>query len=434
MLTPKATETPLRLGIFGAAPDTGNLGVSALCHSVLSGLGGRINDAALTVFDNGRGLRMRDYQRLRLTRPVSHCGMRNSRRIYQHDSMINMQLTAMLGGTGNANLNALKNLDVALDISGGDSFTDLYGAHRFQTITRTKQLLLRLRRPLILLPQTYGPFANISNRKTSSEIVRAADYAWARDARSFEYLKELLQGEYDPRRHRRGVDVAFLLPPKKPRAIPECLTEPTREVVGININGLIYNDPVGAKQNFGLMADYRRAVVEIVRQILRESNCTIMLLPHVLTPTGHPESDLDACLDVCRQVGKSYSDRIFIPDANYNDQEAKWMIARTSWFCGTRMHSTIASLSSGVPTLAIAYSKKTLGVFETCAQGHNVVDPRLLQTEELIELAVRRFSERESIRKQICATLPKLLETAKQQMDEISSACCALSRTPEAVF
>jgi polysaccharide pyruvyl transferase WcaK-like protein len=40
----------------------------------------------------------------------------------------------------------------------------------------------------------------------------------------------------------------------------------------------------------------------------------------------------------------------------------KWIIAQCSVFAGARTHSTIAALSSGVPTLSIGYSLKARGI------------------------------------------------------------------------
>ena len=42
---------------FGAAPDTGNRGVSALFRCVMEGVGSALPDSKLLVFDNARGIR-----------------------------------------------------------------------------------------------------------------------------------------------------------------------------------------------------------------------------------------------------------------------------------------------------------------------------------------------------------------------------------------
>jgi polysaccharide pyruvyl transferase WcaK-like protein len=99
--------------------------------------------------------------------------------------------------------------------------------------------------------------------------------------------------------------------------------------------------------------------------------------------------------------------------------EVKWVISQLDWFCGTRMHSTIAALSSGVPAAAIAYSPKTLGVFETCGQGAHVADPRQLDTGDVVERLWQSWAAREEARRSLQATLPAVLRRAEEQMDAI---------------
>jgi len=94
--------------------------------------------------------------------------------------------------------------DAVLDISGGDSFTDLYGEKRFWDVARPKLVALALGGPLILLPQTYGPFRDERLRQIASRIVDRAKMAWARDEHSFRSLRELAGNHFDPARQLCG--------------------------------------------------------------------------------------------------------------------------------------------------------------------------------------------------------------------------------------
>ncbi len=48
--------------------------------------------------------------------------------------------------------------------------------------------------------------------------------------------------------------------------------------------------------------------------------------------------------------------------AGLSAQELKWVIGQTKAFAGCRMHSTIAALSMGVPTVSVSYSAKSFGL------------------------------------------------------------------------
>lgn len=422
------SESACRIALLGACPDTGNLGVNALARSTLLGIQARIPRSQICIFDNGRGLRDAHYQAPDRHVRYQLCGLLNSRRIYRRESIFNMQISAMLGGLGNPGLGVLSNANAVLDISGGDSFTDLYGPKRFNLICKPKSLVLKAKRPLILLPQTYGPFKSDSSRRIASDIVRGASSAWARDSHSFEILQDLLGSDFAPERHRCGVDVAFLLPAQKPASalapkIKAWLASQRTQTIGLNISGLIFNNPSEAYARYGFKADYAVTVMRLIKKILANSECNILLVPHVHTPRGHYESDVDACTQVYQRLTVDEQQRVAVLSDKYSESEIKWVIAQLAWFCGTRMHSTIAALSSGVPTTTIAYSDKASGVFASCGQESEVLDPRLLGTNDLLDLVYESFARRHALKNALEKSLPSVLNRASEQMDAIAAQC-----------
>ncbi len=415
------------ISLLGAAPDTGNLGVSALSRAVAISIKARIPNLDLCIFDNGRGLRRGNLQVGSEQWPIRMCGLSNSRRIYRRESIANMLLSQILPGIKNPGVHTLAQSRAVLDISGGDSFTDLYGPRRFSLISGPKQIALREQRPLILLPQTYGPFRNKKSRAQAADIVRRCHSAWARDRHSFEILSELLGPEFDPRRHHCGVDVAFLLPAMAPanmdRRIRSWLDGEQGEVVGLNVSGLIFNGGNDAARQYGIVANYPMVLQQLVERLLAETDVNILLIPHVQVSPDECESDLRACRHLLQRLGPRVAGRVKILDGEYNEMEIKWVIARLGWFCGTRMHATIAALSSGVPTAAIAYSDKTRGVFATCNQQEQVFDPRTLDSGDLLDAVYQAFQCRNSLRVPLSEQLPEVMAQAHQQMDKIAGDC-----------
>ncbi|WP_255415481.1 polysaccharide pyruvyl transferase family protein [Ruegeria sp. Alg231-54] len=418
------SSRPIRLCLFGASPDTANLGVSALFLSVMHAIATRHPNAQVTVFDYGTGPRVAtlhfDGKPFHFTR----IGANLSRRYYRRDSLFNMRMSAALGGLGNPGVRAIAQADAVLDISGGDSFADIYGQKRFDAITQTKQLALHQNTPLILLPQTYGPFSAPLARRIAGDIVRACGMAWARDERSFETLKDLLGSDLDPARHDTGVDVAFALPHNKPETMPDKLVEwmkpeRPRPLIGINVSGLIHNRGEEGSRQFGFISDYRDIIHQTLSRYLEQTEANIVLIPHVLAAKNNHDTDPEACWDAARALNNE--ERLLVLDERYDAMEMKWVISQLDFFCGTRMHSTIAGLSSGVPTAAIAYSKKTLGVFETCGQGQHVVDPRSETLEQCVDGLWEAWEHRVSAAKTLAEHLPGVKSQAQSQMDRIFS-------------
>lgn len=420
---------PHRICLFGGGADTGNLGVAALTMGIVEPILARDPATLVTVFDHTPGRSTLRIPSGAGSFDVERWGSLWTRRVYRLDALRTMRHVARLRGFPGGPGKRLARCDAVIDVSGGDSFTDLYGAFRFDCICMTKEMTLELGKPLILAPQTYGPFQSDDTRRRASAIVRRAAMAWARDARSFETLRQLLGDAFDPERHRLGVDVAFGMKPQEPAseaigALPfDAVRGAGRRVAGFNVSGLIWNNPEAARTRYGFRADYREVVVRFLTRLLEREDVELLLVPHVLAPRGHVESDEDACDAARAALPERLRSRAHVLRGVDTAPQVKWVIARCDWFCGTRMHATIAGLSSGVPTAAIAYSVKTAGVFETCSVGDAVVDPRELGTDEVVEGLWGIWQDRERHRSILSREAPGMAVRTADQMDRIFAAC-----------
>ena len=177
----------------------------------VSGLSRR-GASEITVADHGRGLRQADWGYA----TVNLVGLTHNRRLWRGDNLRAAHVWARAGGGPNAPARTVARSRAVLDISGGDSFTDVYGPKRFRAMILTKRLALESGVPLILLPQKLGPFSNPAFKAEAIAILRAASAVWVRDASSFEFLRDALGTDFDPDRHRLGVDVAVALPQARP--------------------------------------------------------------------------------------------------------------------------------------------------------------------------------------------------------------------------
>lgn len=428
---PPADKPVTRIALFGAAPDTPNMGVSALFMSAVTGISRYIENAEFVVFDNGLGRRdaildTHDGGEI----PLIRFGARGGRRYHRPENLAAMRVASMLGTQGarlNEGIRLIDSCDAVLDVSGGDSFSDIYGRERFDNIHLPKAIALSRGKPLILLPQTYGPYKDPAVRDLAAHAASQACMAWARDSHSHAALRELLGKDFNPLIHRCGVDMAFSLPSRSALQHLQPVLRRWLEVrdadhplLGFNVSGLIYNDPAGALKKYGLKADYRQAVTGFLENVLQDTPARVVLVSHVMDRPGHYESDLAACMDVAKRLGERHADRVEVAPATLNESEAKWLIAGMDWFCGTRMHSTIAGLSSGVPTAAVSYSDKTKGVFETCGQGGHVMDPRLMTADEIRQGLWRSFDTRDVTRNALRGELQEVVAQAERQLKSIA--------------
>ncbi len=400
---PKAdTGKGKRLLLFGASPDTGNMGVNALCYSTLRAIARVYPEAEVVVFDYGRGVREDSTPLEGSDFGFKRAGMHHSKRFYRPENLWVMHKRLKFGMFRNEISELIRTADLALDLSAGDSFTDLYGQSRFNSVALTKLCALDGGVPLALLPQTYGPFNEPENLAQARELIGRSVCAWSRDPEGFEVLNQLARNQEEQAKIHSGIDMAFGLEPRAPaQGMPQELEawfSAGEPVFGLNVSGLIYHDPERAKKAFSFKADYRQITDQLLERILRENEGRVLLVPHVLTPKGHYESDLEASEKAKAKLPSELKERVQVLPTDYDQSELKWFISKCSWFCGTRMHSTIAGLSTGTPTAAIAYSLKTRGVFKTMNCEGEVADPRFQDEEEVVNKLLDSLSRRDALK------------------------------------
>lgn len=406
--------------LLNAAPDTGNQGVSALCHATVAGLTRR-GAADITVADHGRGVRRAHWGYT----SVNLVGLTHHRRIWRGDNLRAAHVWARAGGGLSAPARTIARSRAVLDISGGDSFTDVYGPKRFRAMILTKRLALRAGVPLILLPQKLGPFSNPDFKAEAVDVLRAAAAVWVRDAQSFDFLRAALGDDFDPARHRLGVDVAVALPKARPTGLAAAAANwlsrsQSFPLAGLNVSGLLCNDKHAARQSFGLKEVHTDQIEALSRGLLEEHPALrLLLIPHVHRPGGDAESDLDAARALKTRLG-ALGSRVLVLEDQLNAMELKWVLSRLDWFAGARMHATIGAFSSGVPTLGLGYTDKAEGVFAECGIGDEVVDLRKADARQVAERAVASFVNRAALKADLAGRIAGIKTRASCEMNEIA--------------
>jgi len=256
-------------------------------------------------------------------------------------------------------------------------------------------------------------------------VIARASAVWTRDEHSLGVISELFGADGLPAHCRRGVDVAFLLsavPPAhdKAAALQARLSSGETQKIGLNVSGLLYGMDAGTSE-FGLLDDYRRTVLSIVRWFIQNTSARVFLVPHV-------SSDVPACKHVLDEAMTYANGRVEFIGDGLDQNELKWVIGQMDWFCGARMHASIAALSSFVPTVVLAYSDKAKGVFAECGQEQSVLDLRTMPTAEIVEALGVAWENRKEVVNQLQRDLPQVLQKASSQMDEIAAYCLGVAQ------
>lgn len=245
-------------------------------------------------------------------------------------------------------LSVIDGLDCILDIGSGDSFSDIYGRKRFFYLWATKALALMRRKPLLLSPQTIGPFRKWGSATLAGAVVGRATLTVTRDRMS---MKELLKiAPHASKLH--SVDVAFALPFKRRRHSSH------KRRIGLNVSGMLFNEASRRLNSFGMSYDYADAVRQILHRLAEDETIEIELISHVVAP----DAPIDDDWAVARQLAVEFPSAILIEPFR-SPIEAKSHIAGLDFLVSARMHACIAAFSAGVPFTALSYSRKFEGLF-----------------------------------------------------------------------
>ena len=416
----------LKICLLGASFDTGNLGVSALAESsikiilnrwpgaeiVLLGSGSAEGEHSLTL--SGREIRVR-IERMRFCKNVFL-------RSHFFVLLLNAVLLKLLPFKGfkkllsaiNPYVKTLVETDKVFDITGGDSFSDIYGLRRFLIYGfLQKWLVTQFGKELILLPQTYGPCTRSITRRMAKSVLKRASVVYARDTESVEYVRELFGNHSVNGKLRFMPDVAFILDSDEPDTIDVGSLDKVRNkssiVVGLNISGLLFNGGYTQENMFGLKTSYRELIDSIVDYLMKDERILLLLVPHVLAPSRTVEDDPYACRQLYDKLSKKYPGRTFLTQGNYNHNNIKYIIGLCDFFIGSRMHACIGALSQSIPAVGIAYSKKFHGVFESVGLGDYVADAyQCGNNVELLSIVKSAFEKRDQTKKHLDNVIPKI--------------------------
>jgi len=259
--------------------------------------------------------------------------------------------------------------------------------------------VLALGKKLVLLPQTYGPYNAKISQFFAGFILRRADRILSRDRAGLEMVRCFLGRSTRQSTVKFCPDVAFMLDPMPPENPTELALKLNSDhpLIGFNVNGLLYNGGYTRDNMFRLALNYKSFAQSLTRRILENTAAHILLVPHTFAPDGDVESDPAACREIRELMASEYGDRIHVLSGDRDQSEIKGIIGLCDFFIGSRMHACIAALSQGIPTVAVAYSEKFVGVFGSIGLGEMVVDARSLDSETCIERVLARFVERNAV-------------------------------------
>jgi len=426
----------MKVILLGATFATGNMGVGALTAGSIRSVREQFPEAEIFLLDYGRERVVYEHQSPAGTCRIRLLNMRFSKKFYLPNNIALLIILALALraipvsdirnkiARRNFFLRHILDADIVASISGGDSFSDIYGLERLLYVSLPQLLVLLAGQRLVLLPQTVGPFSSFPGRVISRYILKRARIIFLRDYSGREEIKGLVGWKFEENKLRFCHDVGFVVEPTKPAAMEldglEKEEKPDPPPVGINVSGLLYMGGYTHNNMFGLRVDYRQLVYELIGDLIDKKGLRVLLVPHVFGTGDDSESDSAVCEKIYRELKPRYGDKLYFARGEYDQGEIKHIIGLCGFFIGSRMHACIAALSQNIPTVSIAYSKKFKGVMETIGVDDHVADPRSMDQGQVLAVIEKAYQEREQIKKHLEQKMPEVRAKVLNLFKEIA--------------
>lgn len=234
-------------------------------------------------------------------------------------------------------------------INGGDGFSDIYSEKSLDYFNLFSFIAIDKKIPLILLPQTIGPFHSYSSKKKAERVLCKAREIYVRDNK---YVSELnkLGLKYEITK-----DLSSFMKPEKWNI------DIKEGAIGLNISGLAYSN------SYGNLHDQFNAYPELIDHIIshfQNMGKFVYLIPHSYNylEAEKNNDDLEACSSAYERLDNKRN--VFFVNQNMTAPQIKYIISKMSFFIGTRMHSNFAAIYTNVPVFGLSYSYKFNGAFD----------------------------------------------------------------------
>jgi colanic acid/amylovoran biosynthesis protein len=303
----------------------------------------------------------------------------------------------------------LQQTDAVL-LLGGDNYSFDYGFPNMQFALN--KYVLQNNLPIIIWGASIGPFTKdpIFEEFAKKELLRVTRI-YARETETVKYLSSIGIEE----NLIQVADPAFFLDPIKVELRKEVEELLDHGCIGINLSPIVFR----SHEN---VTGWVTRAREIIEQILQDIDYPILLIPHVSTHSRNIESDDYIFLRQVYESLQNKNGKLFIVDEELSTAEIKWIISKTKAFIGARTHSTIASLSSHVPTITIGYSIKAKGINNDIYGTQDWIIPKdQLTPKSLVKCINSIIYETENVKNVLSNVIPLMRDRAAYAGKDLSN-------------
>lgn len=164
------------------------------------------------------------------------------------------------------------------------------------------------------------------------------------------------------------------------------------------------------------MEKYLNSVVNCMKKYIKEKNAIFVFIPQVIVEYG---DDTVIAKEIKSRISDELKNDFIILEEDLSPVELKTMIWNLDYFVGTRMHSNIFATTMGIPTVAIAYEKKTNGIMETVGLSDYIVEIDEITEEKLEKKIDESIKNNEEIRNNLNNRIAEIREEIIKKVEVV---------------
>lgn len=248
----------------------------------------------------------------------------------------------------------------------------IFGFSELECLCLEFSLAKAFGKPYVLYNQSIGPFFDKDDERVVVGHIRDASVVICREELSMKRMRDSGLDNICLKS-----DIAFTLSPKKTPLLERHGHAEGHRNIGITVKKCL----PGEKQE-----EYENVIREFMEAcILANASTRFFFIPQVINKI-YGDNDLDVARKIVDALPAEMRKAVHVIADDLHPGEIKYIISTMHFFVGTRMHSNIFALSSGVKTLALSYDLKTDGIMRMLGLSEYVIPVAKLTTEKMTRL------------------------------------------------
>lgn len=251
-----------------------------------------------------------------------------------------------------------------------------------------------------------GPIGTEKGRKQAKKYLNTSDGVWIRDPADYKLLKDM-----GIENVKLSADMAFCV------ETDYCMADAVLSEIGVKRKGYVVvtacqwfkSDNFWKRGEMDFSSDRARLVVAI-RKLMECCGEKVIFLPTVF-------HDYQLGKQLKEEIN---SDDFIVLHHHYDCKMMASIVANSSFLFGTRMHSMIFAIRSGVPFLATIYDEKVRHLIERVGMNEYAIEFDRIDSSEFEKLIESVLANREKIGETLREKATELSEIVWNDMKDIS--------------